>query len=306
MQQQTNQNDLIVSAKNVRTEFFWLPDSTKKFVDESCCELKKIYAIDSLLSPGEFVFLNDSSLSLLNDGVQTRASVIKDKPFAKPLIDEPFVTKDNLYLSLFIVFGFFVSGIISYTNRKSFYLLLKSTISSSPVYEIMRDRSHITGVFFTAPFMLSMMLNGIFISYTMRETLDFTMPVASDVLVYGLMIVIIQLLKNVLLKAIGSVFEMSEKTEEHILFSHQYFCFSSWIYVPVLAIALAIPVNNVNFFHIFLIFNISLSVIYTTSKLFVNYSYKGLTSIALFILYICSTEVLPVLLILKTIYLIKD
>lgn len=290
----------------MQQEFFWLGDSTQNFVDSSCCRLKDVYSIDSLLSPGEFVFLNDSLIVLSSDELQTRTSVIKDKPFAKPLADEAFMAKDNSYLSLFIIFGFFVSGIISYANRKSFSLLLKSTISSAPIYEIMRDRSHITGVFFTAPFMLSMMLHGIFISYTMRETLAFSMPAASDVLVYSLAIVIIQLLKNFLLKGIGNVFEMNEKTEEHILFSHQYFCFSSWIYVPILAIALAIPVNNVYFFHIFLIFNISLSVIYTTLRLFVNYSYNGLTSIALFILYICSTEVLPVLLILKTIYLIKD
>lgn len=132
------------------------------------------------------------------------------------------------------------------------------------------------------------------------------MPAATDVLVYCAVVVVAQLSKNLLLKGIGNIFEMNEKTEEHILFSQQYFCFSSWIYLPALILAVSIPVDNVLFFHIFLILNISLSVIYTSTRLFVNFSYKGLTSIALFILYICSTELLPVLLLLKTIYLIKD
>lgn len=306
MQQFSSQIDSTSTAKNLQPGFFWWGDSTQFFVDSSCCRLKDVYGLDSLLSPGEFIFLNDSSITLSSVEGQIRPSVITKEPFAKALTDVPYTPRDNFYLSLFIIFGFFVTGIITYANRKSFYLLLKSTISSAPIYEIMRDRSHITGVFFTAPFMLSMMLNGIYISYTMRETLAFSMPAATDVLIYCLVVVVVQLLKNFLLKGIGNVFEMKEKTDEHILFSHQYFCFSSWIYLLVLILAVSIPVNNVLFFHIFLILNISLSVIYTTTRLVVNFSYKSLTSIALFILYICSTEVLPVLLLLKTIYLIKD
>jgi hypothetical protein len=306
MQGQSNQIDSIVTVKNTQPGIFWLPDSTQNFVDSSCCRLGDVYNLESLLIPDKSIFLNDSSFIMSGGSSQIRTSVITKEPFGKPLVDEPYMPRDNFYLSLFIVFGFFVTGIISYANRKSFYQLLKSTISSASIYELMRDRSHITGVFFTAPFMLSMMLNGIFISYTMRQTIGFSMPAATDVLIYCAVVVVVQLTKNLLLKGIGNIFEMSEKTEEHILFSQQYFCFSSWIYLPALTLAVSIPVDNVLFFHIFLIVNISLSVIYISIRLFVNFSYKGLTSIALFILYICSTELLPVLLLLKTIYLIKD
>lgn len=306
MTQQANQIDTNATAKNLQKGFFWLGDSTQNFVDSSCCRLKDVYKLEPLLTPDEGVFLSDSSLVLKGNETAIRPSVITKEPFGKPLIDLPYLPKDNLFLSVFIIFGFFIVGVFSYPNRKSFYLLLKSTISSAPIYEIMRDRSHITGVFFTAPFMLSMMLTGIFISYTLRQTLAFSIPVGLDVAIACSAIVVIQLTKNFLLKGIGNVFEMSEKTEEHILFSQQFFCFSSWIYLPVLAIALAVPVDNVIFFHIFLILNISISVIYTTFRLVVNYSYNGLTSIGLFIIYICSTEVLPVLLILKTIYLLRD
>ena len=306
MPQQTSQPTDSVAVQTAQPGLFWLGDSTQVTVDSSCCRLRDVYALDSLLTPQNFVFNADTSLLSQGNGTVYRTSVISKEPFAKPLTEIPHQPVDNFYLSLFIVAGFFAAGTISYANRKSFSLLLRSTVSARAIPEIMRDRSHITGVFFTAPFMLSMMLNGIFIAYTMRASNIFSLPGALDVLLFCAATVTVQLLKNILLKGIGAVFEMQYNTEQHILYSQQFFCFSSWIYLPALAIALAIPVNNVGFFHIFLIINISLSVIYTTSKLFVNFSYKGLTSIGLFILYICSTEVLPVLLFLKTIYLIKD
>lgn len=306
MPQQPPQNDTLHTSANARPGLFWAVDSNYVApVDSSCCRLKDVYGIDSLLYPGEFVF-SDSLSASDSSSIQYRTSVIGKKPFAKELQDEPYKPVDNFYLSLFIVVGFFASGTISYGNRKSFSMLLKSTVSPRSMPEIMRDRTHITGVFFTAPFMLAVLLNGIFIGYTMRASNIFSLPGALDVLLFCAATITIQLFKNILLKAIGTVFEMHEKTEQHILFNHQFFCISSWIYVPTLALALAIPVDNVQFFHIFLIVNILLSALYTTTRLFVNFSYNGLSSIGLFILYICSTEVLPVLLFLKTIYLIKD
>ncbi len=115
----------------------------------------------------------------------------------------------------------------------------------------MRDRAHITGVFFTAPFMLAMMLNGIFYCVHVACFTSFSLPGALDVLLLCAATVSVQLLKNILLKAIGAVFETQYNIEQHLLFSQQFFCVSSWIYLPALAIALAIPVNNVEFFHIF-------------------------------------------------------
>lgn len=305
MPQQTSTTQDSSAVQHVRTGWFWLGDSTQKPVDASCCELNEVYGLDSLLKPAPYDSKLDSLQSISGEP-QYRSSVLQPKPFDKRLEEVPYQPVDNLYLSLFIVFGFFAAGTISYGNRRSFSMLLKSVVSNRAMPEIMRDRTHITGVFFTAPFMLSMMLNGIFIAYTLRASHIFSLPGALDVLLVCAATVTVQLLKNILLKAIGAVFEMQYNTEQHILFSQQFFCFSSWIYLPVLAIALAIPVNNVEFFHIFFITNISLSVIYTTTRLFVNFSYNGLSSIGLFILYICSTEVLPVLLFLKSIYLIKD
>lgn len=306
MPQQTPTPQDSSAVQQLRTGWFWLGDSTQKPVDSSCCELTDVYGLDALLKPAPSDSLSDSLNASLPGEPVYRTSVIQEKPFDKSLNEIPYQPTDNLYLSLFIVAGFFATGTISYGNRKSFSMLLKSVASNRAIPEIMRDRMHITGVFFTAPFMLSMMLNGIFIAYTLRASQIFSLPGALDVLLICAATVTVQLLKNILLKGIGAVFEMQYNTELHILFSQQFFCISSWIYLPALAIALAIPVNNVEFFHIFLILNISLSVIYTTSRLVVNFSYNGLSSIGLFILYICSTEVLPVLLFLKSIYLIRD
>lgn len=306
MPQQTPTPTDSSAVSHTRPVLFWLPDSTQKQVTIPAYELKKTYGLDALLHPKFSPAEMDSLLVSAAPKNEWRTSAIRKEPFGKPLQEEPYSPVDNFWLSLFIVAGFFAAGTISYGNRKSFSMLLKSTVSNRALPEIMRDRTHITGVFFTAPFMLSMMLNGIFIGYTLRASHIFSLPGALEVLLVCAAVVGVQLIKNLLLKGIGGVFEMQYNTERHILYSQQFFCFSSWIYLPVLAIALAIPVNNVEFFHIFLIANISLSVIYTTERLFVNFSYNGLSSIGLFILYICSTEVLPVLLFLKTIYLIKD
>lgn len=294
------------TGAGTRPGLFWSGDSVQVKADSSCCRLRDVYGLDSLLAPGPYVMPGDSTRVTEDGGPAYRSSIIRKEAFGKPLRDEPYQPVDNFYLSLFIIAGFFAAGTISYGNRRSFSLLLKSVFSSRVIPEIMRDRTHITGVFFTAPFMLSMMLNGIFIAYTLRASDIFSLPGALDVLLFCALTVAVQLLKNILIKGIGNIFETQYNTEQHILFSQQFFCLSSWIYLPALATALAIPVNNVLFFHIFLIVNISLSAVYTTSRLFVNFSYNGLTSIGLFILYICSTEVLPVLLFLKTIYLIKD
>lgn len=305
MLQQSHSTDSLSAANSLRQGLIWLPDSTQPSIDSSYCLIQHAHGLDSLLYVDSQNILLDSSYYQADEST-IRTSILEKQALEKPLVAKAHMPTDNLYLSLFIVFGFFVVGAFSYPNRKSFSMLLKSLISTSPNYEIMRDRSHITGVFFTAPFMLALMLSGVFISYTIRESSAFTVPVGLDVVLMVSAMVLIQVSKNILLKTIGNIFETQEKAEEHILYAHQFFCFSSWIYLPALTIALALPVNNVIFFHIFLALNISLSVIYTTLRLVVNYSFNGLTSIGLFILYICCTEIIPVLLILKTIYLIKD
>lgn len=288
-------------------QYFWNPDSTGYYgVDSSCCILGNLYELDLILAEHEKVSTTDSSETINESKPIFRNSVIKDKPFEKPLDELTHLPVQNAYLSILFVIGFFLSGSISYANRKSFSMLLKSTASSLSLNEILRERLHITGVSFTAPFMLSAFLYAIFIAMGIHNGSYFDIIPGVDVIGISIILISVQVLKNVLIKGLGNIFDTSYEAEEHILFNHQFFCFSSWILVPSLGFMLFSPVNNVYFFHIITSLLISLSAIYTSFRLIVNFSYKSLSNIVLFILYICSTEVLPVLILFKTIFLIKD
>lgn len=263
------------------------------------CEYQKLIQVDSILWKEREV-----SDTLINESKhKTRTSVIQPEGYHKSITEKPHLPEQNAYLSIYIILGIFAAGSVSYMNRKSFSLLLKSTTSSLSIEEILRDRKHITGIFFTAPFLLSTLFYSLFISHALRFRQLISFQYVIDVILIAGIIIFFHILKNMLLKALGDVFGVASDAEKHILFHHQFFCFSSWIFPVLLASSLFLPVNNIYFFHTIIIVSYSLSILYTTIRLFVNFSYNGLSSIALFILYICSVEVIPFLLLIKMLYL---
>ncbi len=230
-------------------------------------------------------------------------TVIPPEDFPETYPHQPV---QNAWLSLFFTLGIVAAGAIKYYNKRSFNLLLKSTFSNFSLEELLRERQHLTGVFFTAPFLLSCLIFGITFAYILREQGLLQAQAGTDVLLAFISIISVQIIKHGLIKLLGNLFETVMEAERHVLYHHQFFCISGWIFLPMLGFALFSPVNNVHFFHILTATTISLSALYTSSRLIVNYSYKGLTNTGLFILYICSTEILPVLTVLKLIYLRGD
>ncbi len=230
-----------------------------------------------------------------------RTSIFETKKsvtFPKP---EPHTPQQNGWLSLFFAGTVLVAGSIRYYNRRSFRLLEKSTFGNYSAEELLRERRHFTGVSFTAPFLLSSFIYAVALAFVLRsQTGSFLLP-GIDVAVLFSGFILIQIIKHTLIKLLGDLFEMSASAEQHILYHHQFYCFSGWFFLPVLGLALFSPVNNVRFFHILFTIFILLSATYTCTRMIVNYSYKRLNYIGLFILYICSTEVLPVMTILKLI-----
>lgn len=294
----------VISIENqnpvLQDGLIWSSDSLWK-KDTVCgdCEYKKLVQTDSILWKKR-----EASDTLINvSGYKTRTSIIQPEGYHKSITEKPHFPEQNAYLSIYIILGIFAAGSVSYMNRKSFSLLLKSTASTLSTEEILRDRKHITGISFTAPFLLSTLFYSLFISHALRFQQLISFQYVIDVILISSIIIFFHILKNILLKALGDVFDKAFDAEEHILFYHQFFCFSSWIFPLLLALSLFLPVNNVYFFHIITIVSFSLSILYTTIRLFVNFSYNGLSSIALFILYICSVEVIPFLLLIKTLYL---
>lgn len=297
MQSQSIIQDSLSAAKSTRSGFFWLPDSGADNTIEY--KLTDFYSLDSLLRPAEQIGIIDSITKAQHHVY--RQSIIH-VPHGGQIIEKPYRPTDNTLLSFYIITVFFVAGTFSYPNRKSFQILFESALSNNKNSDLFRDRTHFTGIFFTAPFMLAIILTGIFFSYTIRQNFSVPLPDGTDAIILTAVFSLLILLKNSILKSVGKVFDTETKTEEHILYNQQIFCISALIYIPALAIALALPVENVVFFHTIIIFNVLLSIIYTPFRLFVNFSYKGLNSIMLFITYICSTEVFPVLLIIKAVY----
>lgn len=232
-----------------------------------------------------------------------RKSVLSKKTsghFPETLPHQP---TDNTWLSVFFTLALAAAGSSRYYNGRSFTLLLKSTFSSLSPYDLLRERQHFTGVLFTAPFLLSSFLFAITITYILRESGINLFQTGVGLLLIFPAIILIQVIKHGLIKLLGYLFETQKEADMHVLFHHQFFCLSGWFFLPLLGFTLFSPVNNMLFFHIIIIATISFSVIYTTLRLIVNYSYKGLTYTGLFILYICSTELLPVLTVIKLIYL---
>ena len=244
---------------------------------------------------------NEIRIQEIKETERYRTSIFETKTgvaFPKP---EPHAPQQNAWLSLFFAGTVLVAGSIRYYNNRSFQLLQKSTFGNYSVEELLREKKHITGVSFTAPFLLSSFIYAVALAFVVRENSGSFLFPGMEVIVLFLGFILLQILKHALLKLFCELFEMNTAAEQHIVYHHQFYCFSGWFFLPMLGIALFLPVNNVVFFHILFYASILLSALYTCIRMIVNYSYKRLNYIGLFILYICSTEVLPVMTILKLI-----
>lgn len=230
-----------------------------------------------------------------------RTSIFSSKKSVTFPEPQPYIPQQNAWLSLYFAGTILVAGSIRYYNRRSFHLLLKSTFGNYSAEELLRERKHFTGVSFTAPFFLSSFIYAVSLAFVLRQNSGTFLLSGLEVPVLFLGLMLIQIIKHTILKLLGNLFERDADAEQHILYHHQFYCFSGWFFLPMLGMALFLPVNNVYFFHILITISILLSALYTCVRMIVNYSYKRLNYIGLFILYICSTEVLPVMTILKLI-----
>lgn len=222
----------------------------------------------------------------------------KNRTFAS-IIDETKVHRPAWLLV--VVFGLFIGlGLVRFFFYVNFQNIVYGFYNSRVFNQLNKEDSLMTSwpyIFLYGIFSVSFgLLLWIFNSNSLQVgAADFV-----GFLKITLAIAFFFILKIVILRVIGILFEMERIVREYIVFLYLFYFNSVLILIPLLLIIVFLPVQYLGFVFILLLISVVILFFYRVLGFFLSLMSGGRFSIFYLILYICTLEIAPILILVKT------
>lgn len=251
------------------------------------------YYLDSLKS---VVIVSDNNfVSWMDNMNKLRA---KDNTFQK--VASPIKMKRPVWVLLFIL-GLFASiGLVRFFFFNIFHNILYGFYNDRALTQINKEDSILTSwpyIFLYIIFSLSL---GLFFTIYRGYILH---VVNVDFLLFlktSLLIAILFLLKLIIIKIIGVLFQIEKLVREYIVFLYLFYFNSALVLMPLLIFVAFLPASYFNFLLILFVSILSILFIFRFLKIVLTLMGGLRFPIFYLILYLCTLEIAPVLILVKS------
>lgn len=202
---------------------------------------------------------------------------------------------------LLVVLGLFIGvGLVRFFYYVNFQNIIYGFYNNRMFSQLNKDDSLLTSwpyIFLYCIFSIAIgLLFLIFKNNVLQqEAVDF---IAFLKLVLAISVVFI--LKIVLVRLLGLIFEIERTVREYIVFLYLFYFNSILIIIPILLVLVFIPVEYLSFMFIFLLILVFILLLYRVFSFFMSAMGGGRFSMFYLILYICTLEIAPILILVKT------
>lgn len=212
----------------------------------------------------------------------------------------PLKNKRPLWLLLVILVLFIGVGLVRFFFYMNFQNIVYGFYDSRVFQQLNKEDSLLTswpyiflyGIFAFSCGLLLLVLNNVFLDQNVITFVSF--------LKVSLAISLFFILKIIIIRFIGLLFELEKIVREYIVFLYLLYFNSVLIIIPLLLMIVLLPVDYLRLlFILFLVLGVMV-LVYRALSFFINLIGARRLSIIYLILYICTLEIAPILILVKT------